>query len=76
MIKKSDGFVASAARYTAIAMTLPGATFAGYAIGYVLDAWMHTTYLKIVFLILGIISGFGQLIRQLMSDMHSKTNSK
>lgn len=68
--------MAAAARYTAIAMTLPGATFAGYAIGYALDSWLHTTYLKIVCLILGIVSGFAELIRQLMSDMHSKTNSK
>ncbi len=73
---KSDGFVVAAARYTAIAMTLPGATFAGYAIGYGLDAWLHTTYLKIVFLIFGILSGFVQLIRQLMNDMDSKSGSK
>jgi F0F1-type ATP synthase assembly protein I len=71
--KRSDGFLASAARYTAIAMTLPASTFAGYLIGYGLDSWLHTTYLKIVFLILGILSGFVQLIRQLMRDMNSKS---
>ena len=76
MSKRSDGFLASAARYTAIAMTLPAATFAGYLIGYALDSWLHTTYLKIVFLILGIVSGFVQLINQLMRDMRSKTNQK
>ena len=63
-----------AARYTSIAMTLPAATFAGYVIGYALDVWLRTTYLKIVFLILGIVSGFVQLIRTLMQDMHSKSN--
>ena len=62
--------MAAAARYTAIAMTLPSATFAGYAIGYGLDYWLHTKYLKIVFLIVGILSGFFELIRQLMSDMN------
>ncbi len=66
--------MASAARYTYVAMTLPAATFAGYAIGYAFDLWLHTTYLKTVFLILGIVSGFMQLIRQLLSDMHSKSN--
>ncbi len=66
--------MASAARYTYVAMTLPATTFAGYAMGYALDMWLHTTYLKIVFLILGIVSGFMQLIRQLLSDMHSKSN--
>ena len=70
--KKSDGFLASAARYTAVAMTLPASTFAGYAIGYALDLWLHTAFLKIVFLVLGILSGFVQLIRQLMRDMNSK----
>jgi F0F1-type ATP synthase assembly protein I len=70
--KRPDNFMAAAARYTAVAMTLPGATFAGYLIGSALDSWLHTTYLKIVFLILGILSGFVQLIRQLMRDMGPK----
>ena len=74
--KRPDSFLISAARYTAVAMTLPAATFAGYAMGYALDLWLHTTYLKIVFLILGIASGFVQLIRQLMRDMRSKTTQK
>jgi F0F1-type ATP synthase assembly protein I len=71
--KRPDSFLVSAARYTAIAMTLPASTFAGYLIGYALDSWLHTTYLKIVFLILGILSGFVQLIRQLLRDMNSKS---
>jgi len=62
----------SAARYTAIAMTLPAATFVGYAIGYQLDVWAHTRCFKIVFLLLGIASGFLQIIRQLMKDMKDK----
>ena len=66
--------MAAAARYTSVAMTLPAITFAGYAMGYALDLWLHTTYLRVVFLILGIVSGFMQLIRQLLSDMHSKSN--
>jgi F0F1-type ATP synthase assembly protein I len=64
--------MAAAARYTFVAMTLPASTFAGYLIGYALDSWLHTTYLEIVFLILGILSGFVQLIRQLMRDMGAK----
>lgn len=74
--KSPDSFLISAARYTAVAMTLPAATFAGYMIGNALDLWLHTTYLKIVFLILGIASGFLQLIRQLLRDMRSKTSQK
>ena len=75
MSKKPDRFLIAAARYTSIAMTLPAATFVGYAMGYALDLWLHTTYLKIVFLILGILSGFVQLVRQLLSDLHAKSNS-
>jgi F0F1-type ATP synthase assembly protein I len=68
--------MAAAARYTAIAMTLPGATFAGYLIGYALDRWLGTTYLKIVFLILGILGGFIELVRSLMRDMGPKDSGK
>ena len=67
--RKNDKFMASAARYTSIAMTLPASTFAGYLIGSALDQWLHTTYLTIVFLLLGIASGFVQLIRMLLRDM-------
>ena len=62
----------SAARYISIASLLPASTFVGYFIGYGLDRWLGTQYLKIVLLILGIVAGFVQLIRQLMSDIHSQ----
>ncbi|MGH9722764.1 MAG: AtpZ/AtpI family protein [Bryobacteraceae bacterium] len=44
-------------------------TFVGYVIGYYLDKWLGTHYLYLVFLLLGIASGFIQLIRQLQRDM-------
>ena len=62
----------SAARYISIASMLPASTFVGYFIGYGLDRWLGTHYLNIVFLILGIVAGFVQLVRQLMTDMHSQ----
>jgi F0F1-type ATP synthase assembly protein I len=62
----------SAARYISIASMLPASTFVGYAIGYGLDHWLGTQYLKIVFLILGIVAGFTQLVRQLMTDIHEQ----
>jgi F0F1-type ATP synthase assembly protein I len=61
--------MASAAKYTSVAMTLPGAVIGGYLIGYGLDRWLGTTYLKIVFLLLGVVAGFAELIRVLMSDI-------
>ena len=72
MKEKGDGFTASALRYTAIATMLPASTFAGYLIGHWLDEWLGTSYLMIVFLLLGIAGGFVQLIRQLMRDSGSK----
>ena len=72
MKEKGDGFTASALRYTAIATTLPASTFAGYLIGHWLDRWLGTGYLTMVFLILGIVGGFVQLIRGLTRDMGKK----
>jgi F0F1-type ATP synthase assembly protein I len=69
---KKQSFLMAAARYTAVASSLPAAIIAGYIIGYALDKWLHTEFLKIVFLVLGIIAGFMDLIRQLMKDMQRK----
>jgi F0F1-type ATP synthase assembly protein I len=54
--------------YTSLALLLPSATLVGYIIGYLLDKAFGTHWLYILFLILGIVSGFVQLIRQLMRD--------
>lgn len=39
-------------------LAFPVAIVIGYAIGYYLDRWFGTTYLKIVFLLFGIVAGF------------------
>jgi F0F1-type ATP synthase assembly protein I len=54
--------------YTSLAFLLPVATLVGYVIGYLLDKAFHTHWIYIPGLILGIVSGFTQLIRQLMRD--------
>jgi F0F1-type ATP synthase assembly protein I len=54
--------------YTSLAFLLPVATLVGYVIGYLLDKAFHTHWIYIPGLILGIVSGFMQLIRQLMRD--------
>jgi F0F1-type ATP synthase assembly protein I len=61
-------FVARAAEYSSLALLLPVSTFTGYAIGYYLDKAFGTTWLRILFLILGSVGGFVQLIRQIMKD--------
>jgi F0F1-type ATP synthase assembly protein I len=71
-----SGFIGAALRYTAIATMLPGGIAAGYFIGLGLDHWLGTTYLKIVFLLLGIAGGFAQLIRELMRGSLNKPDKK
>jgi len=72
-VKQNAGFLHAAMRYTSMAMALPGFVAGGYIMGYFLDKWLGTGYLKIVFLIIGIIGGFMELIRQLMRDMKKPT---
>ena len=60
--------MAVAGEYMSLAFLLPAATFVGYAIGYLLDKAFGTHFLYLVFLILGIVSGFVQLIRKLLRD--------
>ena len=65
--KRNDAY-AMLGRYLGLATLLPSTTFVGYAIGYLLDKALGTTYLKIVLLIVGIVAGFVQLIRELSKD--------
>jgi ATP synthase protein I len=59
---------AKAAEYSSLALVLPASTFVGYGIGYWLDKRFGTTWLSILFLILGSVAGFVTLIRQIMRD--------
>jgi len=64
--KKS--FVVQLAKYSELAFIFPAATVAGWLLGLALDHWLHTTWLYLVGLILGIIGGFVQLIRTVSSS--------
>ena len=47
-----------------VGLNLVLSTFVGLAIGYGLDSYFHTSpWLTIIFLIIGIITGFRELIR-------------
>ena len=65
MSDKKDDIWATFARYFSLALLLPVSTLVGYAIGYGLDHLFGTTYLKTVFMLLGSVAGFVQLIRGL-----------
>ncbi|HTS35156.1 MAG TPA: AtpZ/AtpI family protein [Candidatus Solibacter sp.] len=55
-------------RYSQLAFMLPAATVAGYLIGSALDRWLHTTWINIVGLLLGIAGGLIELIRTVLRD--------
>jgi F0F1-type ATP synthase assembly protein I len=55
------------AKYSQLAFVFPAATVAGWLIGVALDRWLHTTWIYIVGLIVGIVAGFVELIRAAMS---------
>lgn len=55
-------------KYTSLALLLPISTFVGFGMGYGLDLLFHTAWLRYVFLVLGTISGFISLIRELDKD--------
>ena len=67
-MKRERNFVRMVGQYSALATMLPASTFAGYIIGYLLDKWFGTHFLYLVFLLLGIASGFIKLIQQLQKD--------
>jgi len=55
------------ARYSQLAIIFPAALVIGWLIGTALDHWLHTTWLYLVGLILGIVAGFVELIRTVTS---------
>jgi F0F1-type ATP synthase assembly protein I len=55
------------AKYSQLAFVFPAATVAGWLIGAALDRWLHTTWLYLAGVILGIVAGFVELIRAALS---------
>ena len=47
---------------------LPAGTVAGWLLGSALDRWLHTTWISVVCLILGIAAGMIELIRTVLRD--------
>jgi F0F1-type ATP synthase assembly protein I len=55
-------------KYINLALLLPIATFVGFAMGYGLDSLFHVTWIRYIFLVLGSIAGFIELLRELNKD--------
>jgi F0F1-type ATP synthase assembly protein I len=60
--RKKSGWVV-AGEYSALGFILPSSLVAGYLIGGWLDRVFGTSYLYMVFLLLGIVGGFIQIFR-------------
>ncbi len=56
------------ARYSQLAFVLPACTVVGWLIGVGLDHWLHTTWLYLVGLFVGIAAGFVELVRTVTSS--------
>jgi F0F1-type ATP synthase assembly protein I len=56
-------------RYSQLAFALPAATIAGWFLGSLLDRWLHTSWISVVGLLLGIAAGLIELLRTVSRDM-------
>ncbi|MCS7315432.1 MAG: AtpZ/AtpI family protein [Bryobacterales bacterium] len=71
MAGKRSGW-ALVGRYSGLAFLLPATTFAGYVVGWLLDRWLGTGFLYLVFLLAGIAGGFIELVRTLRRDLEDE----
>ena len=69
MAKKDPTDSRGIGAYLNVGLLLPIATFVGFGMGYGLDRLFHTGWLRFVFLILGTIAGFIEMIRELNKDV-------
>ena len=66
--RKEKPFMVRFGEYSQLAFILPSTIVAGWLIGGLLDRWLGTTYLYLVFLLLGIAGGLIQVIRFAQRD--------
>jgi ATP synthase protein I len=55
-------------KYLNLALLLPISALVGFLLGYGLDALFHTLWIRYVFLVLGVVSGFAEAFRVLTKD--------
>jgi ATP synthase protein I len=66
--ERKENFWVQAARYSQLAFVFPAALIVGLLIGTALDRWLHTTWLYLAGILLGIAAGFIELIRAVLRD--------
>ncbi|MGA7218243.1 MAG: AtpZ/AtpI family protein [Candidatus Sulfotelmatobacter sp.] len=65
---RKENFWVQAARYSQLAVIFPAALIVGWLVGSALDRWLHTSWLYLAGILLGIAAGFIELIRNVMRD--------
>lgn len=65
---RNNNFWLVADEYTPFAVLLPALALLGYIVGSLLDHLFKTDFLRVVVLLLGIVIGFGELLRQIQKD--------
>ncbi len=61
-------FLVAVARYSQLAFVLPACTVVGWLIGLALDHWLHTHWIYLAGLLVGIVAGFIELVRTVISS--------
>jgi F0F1-type ATP synthase assembly protein I len=59
-------------KYYGLIFVIPISVLIGFGIGYALDVFLKTTFLKIIFLLLGAAAGIIEVIRELSQDDPAK----
>ena len=61
-------------KYLSLAFTLPASVLAGYILGAVADHWLHIPILRAVGILLGMVAGMIQIIREISRDERRTKN--
>jgi ATP synthase protein I len=65
---RKEDFWVQVARYSELAMVFPAAVVVGWLLGTALDHWLHTTWVYLAGILLGVAAGFVELIRLALHD--------
>jgi len=63
-----DNLAVQLGKYYSLIFLLPASVLVGFGIGYGLDVLFHTSFLRVIFLLLGVAAGIIELIRELSKD--------
>ena len=65
---EKDDLAKQFGRYYAVVFLLPSAVLVGFGLGYLLDYFLKTGFIKIIGLFLGLAAGMIELVRELSKD--------